>query len=214
MPKFPIPNPSATATFAIAALAFILSYSKLSELAHRAGYGDTMSALYPLIIDGLGVVATYGVLRLKDPRYAWFLLVSATTVSVAAAVASSMLPSGPLTPVAAAFVSVVPALCLLAAPHLAVQLAHNRDATPATEDLAPATVEVAPGPDDTDPVVAPVATDEPDGCDNVVPIAPEDRRTKALRLVESGESIRSAAREVGVSDTTVRRWLTSGIHAD
>ncbi|WP_138997671.1 DUF2637 domain-containing protein [Rhodococcus zopfii] len=208
-----MPNPSATATFAIAALAFILSYSKLSELAHRAGYGDTMSGLYPLIIDGLGVVATYGVLRLEDNRYSWFLLVAATTVSVAAAVASSTLPPGPLLPVAAAFVSVVPALCLLAAPHLAVQLAHNRDATPTTEDLAPATLEVARGPDDTDPVVAPVATDESEGCDNVVPIAPEDRRTQALRLVESGESIRSAAREVGVSDTTVRRWMKAELAA-
>ncbi|MDJ0401791.1 helix-turn-helix domain-containing protein, partial [Rhodococcus rhodochrous] len=98
----------------------------------------------------------------------------------------------------------VPALCLLAAPHLAVQLMRHQDATPTTEPVADATPKVAPGPDN-DPDVAP----DPEDCDVLTLVeVPEDRRVKALRLVSvDGMSMRAAAREVGVSDTTVRRWL-------
>ncbi|WP_161628500.1 helix-turn-helix domain-containing protein [Rhodococcus ruber] len=37
--------------------------------------------------------------------------------------------------------------------------------------------------------------------------ATTNRRTRALQLVADGWSQRAAAKEVGVSDTTVRRWL-------
>jgi hypothetical protein len=120
-------------TYLIAFLAFALSYSKLTDLAARAGYTEQMAHLWPIIVDGLAVVATLGVLRLRERRwYAWTLLTAATSVSVAAAVASAMFPNNDLPPLAAALVSVVPPLCLLVAPHLAVQLMRE-----AREDEAP-----------------------------------------------------------------------------
>lgn len=203
------------ATLVIALLAFILSYSKLVGLAERAGYSPSMALLWPLIVDGLAVVATLGVLRLRDTRYAWFLLIAATLVSVIAAVASAMFPAGMLPPVAAAIVSVVPPLCLLAAPHLAVQLMRDdRNAilsepgvvapveseVVAPKDVAPVAVErVADvAPTDVAPIeVAPIPTQL---------FAVPDRRTEALRLIAEGMSQRAAAKQVGVSDTTVRRW--------
>ena len=56
------------ATIAIAVLAFGLSYTKLVDLAERAGYGTYAAHAWPLIVDGLTIVATRGVLRLDTGR--------------------------------------------------------------------------------------------------------------------------------------------------
>ncbi|WP_072689228.1 DUF2637 domain-containing protein [Rhodococcus marinonascens] len=114
-------------TYALAALAFVLSYSKLTELAGRGGYSPVMALLWPLIVDGLAVAATVGVMRMRSRGYAWCLLLAGTGVSVIAAVATALLPGeqpppGALPPLASAAVSVVPPLFLLAIPHLAVKL--------------------------------------------------------------------------------------------
>lgn len=174
-------------TIAIAALAFGLSYTKLVDLAVRAGYGPYAAHLWPLIVDGISVVATRGVLRLTSGRkQAWALLVAGTAVSVIAAATSSLLPPGPLPPIAAALVSIVPPLCLLVAPHLAVLLA--RDARMRVEPVVDSPVVVEP-----DPVELPEITTQ-------------DRRARALELLGTGMSLRAVAREVGVSDTSVRKW--------
>lgn len=120
----------AATTFLIAGLAFALSYSNLAALAARAGYAPVMAHLWPLVVDGLAVVATSAVMRLRASRvYAWSLLAAATAVSIVAGAAAHLLPAGPLPGWAGAAVAVVPPLCLLVAPHLAVQL--RRDATDA-----------------------------------------------------------------------------------
>lgn len=86
-------------TITIAALAFLLSYTKLVDLALRAGYGDYAAHVWPLIVDGITIVATRGVLRLTGSRrYAWTLLAAGTGVSMTAAVGSQLLPPGPLPP--------------------------------------------------------------------------------------------------------------------
>ncbi|NKT61023.1 DUF2637 domain-containing protein [Rhodococcus hoagii] len=131
----------------MAVLAFALSYSNLAALAGRAGYGPVMAHVWPLVVDGLAVVATAAVMRLRASRvYAWSLLAAATAVSIVAGAAAHLLPAGPLPGWAGAGVAVVPPLCLLVAPHLAVQL--RRDAVgaaaastaeaPAVETAAPA----------------------------------------------------------------------------
>lgn len=140
------------ATYAIALLAFALSYSKLVDLASRAGYGEIMSHAWPLIVDGIAVVAARGVLRLAAGRwYAWSLLVAGTAVSILAAVLNAMVPAGPLPPVATSAVTVIPALCLPFALHLARKMSDTE------------TCDVAPAEDATAADVAPAATADPDG---------------------------------------------------
>lgn len=130
-------------TYLIAALAFTLSYSNLAALAGRAGYRPVMAHVWPLVVDGLAVVATTAVLRLRASRtYAWSLLAASTIVSVVAGAAAHLLPAGPLPGWAGAAVAVVPPLCLLVAPHLAVQL--RRDAAD-----APDAALAADAPDET-----------------------------------------------------------------
>ncbi|MCK8674146.1 DUF2637 domain-containing protein [Rhodococcus sp. HM1] len=180
----------AYATITIAALAFGLSYTKLTDLALRAGYDPYAAHAWPLIVDGLTIVATRGVLRLTANRsYAWALLAAGTTVSVIAAVANHLIPPGPLPPVFAAAVSVVPPLCLLVAPHLAVLLA--RDAREQLEDSP--TIDIEPETATATATATAHAT-------------PEDRRAHALELLATGMSLRAVAREIGVSDTSVRKW--------
>lgn len=197
------PNIDAGTTVLIAVLAFVLSYGKLVDLALRAGYDDIPAHLWPLIVDGLTVVATRGVMRLERNRYPWALLGAATVVSVAANIGNHLLPPGPLSPVAAATVSIVPPLCLLVAPHLAVRLM-KADA-PATEAVA------VPSP--TPPADA-ENVPEPEAPRLQVAATGDDRRNRALRLVAGGMSQRAAAREVGVTDTTVRRWIKAAAASD
>ncbi|QCQ91715.1 DUF2637 domain-containing protein [Rhodococcus sp. SGAir0479] len=153
----------AVATYVIAILAFALSYANLADLAARAGYGTVMAHAWPLVVDGLAVVATSAVMRLRGGRaYAWILLGASTIVSVVAGGAAHLLPAGPLPGWAGAAVAVIPPLCLLVAPHLAVQL--HRDAVAATDadalDAATrdANATDAPGAPDDEPTREP----EPD----------------------------------------------------
>ena len=209
------------ATYAIALLAFALSYSKLVDLASRAGYGEIMSHAWPLIVDGIAVVAARGVLRLAAGRwYAWSLLVAGTAVSILAAVLNAMVPAGPLPPVATSAVTVIPALCLPFALHLARKMSDTE------------TCDVAPAEDATAADVAPAATADPDGPTlfDVVAVespdvalhlvAPHDAETshrpgryndeqkaQALADVAAGMSQREAGRRIGAPGNTVRRWL-------
>ena len=228
-------NIDAYATYGIAILAFALSYSKLTDLALRAGYGQTMAHAWPIIVDGLAIVATRGVMRLRSNSrwYAWTLLGASTAVSIVAAVANAMFPAGPLPPLASAAVSVVPPLCLLVAPHLAVKLHRDTqqvadapvaEPEPQAPEVAPA--EVAdPTPPVADPEVAP--TEEPATLQsNVVAltkVAPrtkqqinQEKRAEAIRLGATRRyKKRQIARMVDASDTSVRRWLSeAGIAED
>ncbi|MEU2002082.1 DUF2637 domain-containing protein [Rhodococcus sp. NPDC019627] len=209
-------NIDSYATYGIAVLAFALSYSKLTDLALRAGYGEIMAHAWPLIVDGLAIVATRGVMRLLNSRwYAWTLLAASTSVSIVAAVANAMLPAGPLPPVAAAAVSVVPPLCLLVAPHLAVKL--HREAQPAEiapEEVAPevADPEVAPQPDMAPNNMAAVSLIKV-ATGSATNIATkrksnQEKRAEAVALgLTRNYKKREIARMVGASDTSVRRWL-------
>lgn len=120
--------------YGIAIVAFVLSYSQLADLAARAGYGTYMAHAWPLAVDGLAVMATRAVLRLRSGQwYARGLLGAATAVSVVAGAGAHLLPAGPLPGWAGAAVAVVPPLTLLAAPHLAVQLRRDAADSSATD---------------------------------------------------------------------------------
>ncbi|ORL15429.1 DUF2637 domain-containing protein [Prescottella equi] len=134
----------AYASYGIAVLAFALSYSKLVDLADRAGYSEHMAQLWPLAVDGLAVMAARAVMRLKAGRgFAWALLVGGTVVSILAAILGAMVPPGPLPPFATAAVTIIPPICLPLAAHLARKM---RDAAPqdaAVPEADAAALEIA-----------------------------------------------------------------------
>lgn len=124
--------------YGIVTVAFLLSYSTLAGLAERSGYSVATAYAWPIAVEALAVVAARAAMRLRTDdgrRYATRLLAATTTISVASAAASRLLPPGPLPGWAAAVVTIIPTLCVLVAPHLAVQL--RRDAESAVHTDAP-----------------------------------------------------------------------------
>ncbi|ORL83879.1 DUF2637 domain-containing protein [Prescottella equi] len=229
----------AAATYAIAVLAFALSYSNLAALAGRAGYGTVMAHVWPLVVDGLAVVATAAVMRLRASRvYAWSLLAAATAVSIVAGAAAHLLPAGPLPGWAGAAVAVVPPLCLLVAPHLAVQLRRDAvDATAASTDSDPVSAPASPVAEE--PAAATVAREEtvaanqerrtstqpepvrdglfdvPAAADAPAPMTRDEMKAEALRLLATTNmSQRAVAARLGTSEASVRRWRKDGDAAD
>ncbi|MDG3013531.1 DUF2637 domain-containing protein [Speluncibacter jeojiensis] len=200
--------------YGLAVVAFVLSYSQLADLAARAGYSPAMAHAWPLAVDGLAVVATRATIKLLRGRgYARALLGASTTVSVVAGAAAHLLPAGPLPGWAGALVAVVPPLCLLVAPHLAVQL--RRDAVEASVAVDPERIEagrnepenITTGDDqqertesDEDAALFDLEAAHPrPDCDAM--------RDEALRLLATtGLSQRAVARAVGTSEASVRRW--------
>ncbi|MDF3308694.1 DUF2637 domain-containing protein [Rhodococcus sp. T2V] len=180
--------------YGIAIVAFILSYSKLVDLALRAGYGYG-AYLWPLIVDGLAIMAARGVLRLESSRwYPWAMLVAGTAVSILAAVMNALVPPGPLPSAATAAVTIVPAACLPFALELARRMRPESQgvALTVTDEVPAQAVDVAAVEDGPPPAG----------------MAPEERRDVALRLLATTDhSQRAVARIVGVTETTVRRWV-------
>src|SRR5699024_4109247 len=71
----------------IAAGAFWLSFTALADLAARSGVGGSQAGAWPLIVDGIIVVATVAVVALAGQRSAWYpwaLLIGGAAVSVTA----------------------------------------------------------------------------------------------------------------------------------
>jgi hypothetical protein len=112
----------------IAAGAFRLSFAALADLAHRAGLDASEAWVWPLIVDGVIVVATVAVVALHQhglvaTRYPWVLLLTATGVSVTANATHALVTADASVPsVVAACVAAVPPLVLLATTHLTVEL--------------------------------------------------------------------------------------------
>src|SRR5690625_3279593 len=74
-------------TVFIAAAAFWLSFTALADLAERSGVGAGQAWAWPLIVDGIIVVATVSVVALAGQRAAWYpwaLLTGGALVSVTA----------------------------------------------------------------------------------------------------------------------------------
>lgn len=102
----------------LAVLAFAVSYVALWDLARRAGLGG-MAWAWPLIVDGVIVAATVGVVALDRNRYAWCLLAASAAVSLAGNGVHAWLATGSWVAVG---VSQVPPLALVAVTHLTVLL--------------------------------------------------------------------------------------------
>jgi DNA-binding transcriptional ArsR family regulator len=166
-------------TIAIAIGAFWLSFTALADLARRSGIGNSQAWAWPLIVDGIIVVATISVVALHEhgaqaTRYPWTLLIAGAAVSVAANAVDAVVSADAVVPPAlAASVSAVPPLVLLAITHLTVELARRSRRRPMG-----------------------AAAD-----------GPGSRREAAARLRAAGRSYRQIAESLGIHPSTVGRWL-------
>jgi len=113
-------------TVFIAAGAFWLSFTALADLAARSGIGAGQAWAWPLIVDGIIVVATVAVVALagqKTAWYPWVLLIGGAAVSVTANALHAVVAADADVPgVLAAAVAAVPPVVLLAITHLTVIL--------------------------------------------------------------------------------------------
>ncbi|WP_308465208.1 DUF2637 domain-containing protein [Rathayibacter soli] len=176
-------------TVFIAAGAFWLSFTALSDLAERSGISSRQAWAWPLIVDGIIVVATVSVVALDEQHtawYPWLLLMAGALVSVTANALHAVVSADADVPGAlAASVAAVPPLVLLAITHLTVILTRPVPGLPATEGAGSASAA------DTEFAGAPV------------------RRELAELLHAEGLSNKAIARTTGVHPSTVGRWLAS-----
>ncbi len=186
-------------TVFIAAGAFWLSFTSLADLAARSGIGAGQAWAWPLIVDGIIVVATVAVVALAGQRSAWYpwaLLVGGALVSVTAnAIHAVVAADADVPKMLAASVAAVPPVVLLAITHLTVILTRTTDAEPAAAARSAVTAESMPALPSGEE--GPLRRD-----DGVV-----DRRALGWELREAGWSNKRIARELGVHPSTVGRWF-------
>jgi hypothetical protein len=209
----------------IAGGAFWLSFVALADLARRSGI-ERDQWVWPLLVDGLIVVATVSAVAL-DRRagawYPWALLVAGALVSVTANALHAVVAADANIPVVlAAAVAAVPPLVLLASTHLTVVLIRSTRTTatpPQTEAPLPALLAAGTTPESPSPATEP---DDPsplredEEAEASAPVTPASnepaplgsgRRARAARLRAEGWSNKQIARELDVHPSTVGRWL-------
>lgn len=211
-----------TGTVFIAVGAFWLSFTSLADLARRSGIASGQAWAWPLIVDGIIVVATVAVVALAGQRrptwYPWTLLAAGAIVSVTANAIHAVIAADTDVPsVLAASVAAVPPLVLLAITHLTViltrphpQETHSSEAPTPIEGLAFESTQPF-----TDSAAHPTEN-RPSGTEVELPPSPKAtvpvgaRRLIASRLREDeGWSNKQIARHLGVHPSTVGRWFTS-----
>ncbi len=189
-------------TVFIALGAFWLSFTSLSALARRCGIPADRAWVWPLIVDGVIVVATVSVVAMtgsgqdrRAVRYPWMLLVAGACVSVLANASHAIVAAQAQVPaVLAALVAAVPPVVLVAITHLTVELTHRSGSppTPATEMRARSATRRRQQPV------------EPNGAGQNGPVS------EALRLrAQTSLTNREIAARLGVHPSTVGRWFKS-----
>lgn len=213
-------------TVFIAAGAFWLSFTALADLAARSGVGAGQAWAWPLIVDGIIVVATVAVVALAGQKTAWYpwaLLIGGAAVSVTANAIHAVVAADADVPgVLAASVAAVPPVVLLAITHLTVILTRPTPSTASAEDAdavlaapVPAVLDALgrsspqelTAPNDTEQSAHGARTDAPD----TPAAAALNRRDRAAELRQRGWSNKRIARELGVHPSTVGRWF-AGAH--
>ncbi|OZE10087.1 hypothetical protein CH249_14385 [Rhodococcus sp. 05-2255-3B1] len=126
MPHFrPADATAKVGTTLIALGAFWLSFTALRDLAVRSGVPAGQAWVWPLIVDGLVLVATVAVVALDHHRwYAWTLLGIGASLSLAGNSLHATY-TGELPVAVRILVAAVPPLSLLAVTHLTYLLAHR-----------------------------------------------------------------------------------------
>jgi hypothetical protein len=185
-------------TVFIAAAAFWLSFTALADLARRSGVNEHQAWAWPLIVDGIIVMATVSVVALAGQPaawYPWLLLMAATAVSVVANAIHAVIAADVDVPsVLAGSVAAVPPLVLLAITHLTVVLTRRFRPEPsehAAESMSSAAEDWA--------------------AESAAHLAPREPapRELALQMKEDGMTNRAIAHATGVHPSTVGRWLAT-----
>lgn len=131
---------AASGTVLIGGGAFWLSFVALADLAVRSGIAAGQAWIWPLLVDGLIVVATVAVVALDGHRSAWYpwaLLIAGAGMSVTANAAHAIVAATASVPaLLAAIVAAVPPLVLLASTHLTVVLTRSTKTTAAEPPAA------------------------------------------------------------------------------
>lgn len=196
-------------TVFIAAGAFWLSFTSLSDLARRSGVDRSQAWVWPLIVDGIIVVATVAAVALAGTRgawYPWMLLVAGAAISVAANAIHAVVSETTEVPlVLAACVASVPPMVLLASTHLTSAL--MRSTTNTESDAARTTTSVSahspsPAAAKSRRALPPTATS---------PAVATRGDASSLRSL--GWSNAAIARRLGVHPTTIGRWLSDHVGA-
>ncbi|WP_314507488.1 DUF2637 domain-containing protein [uncultured Microbacterium sp.] len=181
-------------TVFIAAGAFWLSFTSLADLARRSGLAAEQAWAWPLIVDGIIVVATVAVVVLGGSRgawYPWMLLFAGALISVTGNALHAVVTATSEVPlVLAAAVAAIPPLVLLAITHLTSVLTRHASVPALSLTSAPLKAEMTLDVVDSTP-----PTDSSAG-----PVG-------AVELHASGWSNRAIARHLGVHPSTVGRWL-------
>lgn len=189
-------------TVFIAAGAFWLSFTSLADLAARSGIGAGQAWAWPLIVDGIIVVATVAVVALAGQRSAWYpwaLLVGGALVSVTANAIHAVVAADADVPrMLAASVAAVPPVVLLAITHLTVILTRTTDPDKEPADAMSFSTTTA----ESMPALPSGETEAGRRDDGVA-----DRRALGWELREAGWSNKRIARELGVHPSTVGRWF-------
>ena len=196
-----------TGTVFIAAGAFWLSFTALADLAQRSGIEAGQAWAWPLIVDGIIVVATVAVVALANQSrptwYPWTLLAAGAVVSVTANAIHAIIAADTDVPaVLAASVAAIPPLVLLSITHLTVILTRPTTTPDAdvieevpAETVVPSQAVAAPEVEQAQPVELPV-------------VSVRERREEATQLREvEGWSNKQIARHLGVHPSTVGRWF-------
>ncbi|MDR2566706.1 MAG: DUF2637 domain-containing protein [Bifidobacteriaceae bacterium] len=205
-------------TVFIACGAFWLSFTALTHLAVASGIDERQAWAWPLIVDGIIVVATVSVVALAGREgvwYPWALLIGGAAVSVTANAIQASLASGVTVPRGmAAAVAAVPPVVLLAITHLTVVLTRR---TPA---VGPAPTRDGP-PLGTPPVWRPIAGAPPAPASPHAP-GPGQREASSRRqtapaanpVAESGRSRLAGRAETPSPEPGVRASRTGGPGTD
>ncbi len=207
-------------TVLIAAGAFWLSFTSLTDLARRSGIEAGQAWAWPLIVDGIIVVATVAVVALAGTRQAWYpwlLLICGAGLSVTANSIHALVAADPGVPgvpgVLAASVAAVPPVVLLAITHLTVILTRHHNTAPAHPEESSTISEEAVALPVSSAVAS--ATFPLPSIIDARPTVPESPRAvpggrdvaEALRA--EGWSNKKIARHLGVHASTVGRWFSS-----